>query len=131
MNREIKFRVWDKKGKGMSYSDDVYKFRLEFIDNKLAIEIYYSQYSGLKRVKDFKLMQYTGLKDKNGKEIYEGDICRNGDWDENANAYVYRIEEVTYKAPSFEGWNYNDNAMICEVIGNIYESKYLLNGKEN
>lgn len=74
------------------------------------------------------LMQYTGLKDKNGKEIYEGDICKNGDYESDAHAYNYRIEEVVYneKEASFSGWNFNEDGMTCEVIGNIYENPELL-----
>jgi uncharacterized phage protein (TIGR01671 family) len=74
------------------------------------------------------LGEFTGLKDKKGKEIYEGDICRNGDWEEDAQAYNFREEEVTYneQEASFSGWNPIEDGMTCEVIGNIYENPELL-----
>lgn len=76
------------------------------------------------------LIQYTGLKDKNGKEIYEGDIvkcCRYID--------SYSVSVVTYQRAMFRvienaigstylGQNGED---ILEIIGNIYETPELLN----
>lgn len=72
--------------------------------------------------------QYTGLKDKNGKEIYEGDIVRYvDDWDENG--------EIVYDDGGFEvHWPIElerlegDIADMMEIIGNIHENPELLGG---
>lgn len=80
---------------------------------------------------DFILMQYTGLKDKNGKEIYEGDILNNGNgpvyvfWNENYQAFW-----VGYDSEESEKQYYASTSDFCteadEIIGNIYENPELL-----
>jgi uncharacterized phage protein (TIGR01671 family) len=76
------------------------------------------------------LMQYTGLKDKNGKEIYEGDIVRF----DNSSAGIpdadYRQAVVQYRAPEFMPHHLsNVTGYDVEVIGNIYENPELLKDK--
>lgn len=112
MNREIKFRAW--------YVDE-FHYGIE----KHHIE-YDSTSNPCGEVWDFsdwltytKVQQYTGLKDKNGKEIYEGDIIifdkQDGVWSDQVN----RIIEVKY--PFICG-----NAHLAKIIGNIFETPELL-----
>lgn len=145
MGREIKFRAWNTNKRRMSYQDGTNMQPLIIrIDGVLALldkdsnDQYQYTYrdnlfitdeeGGQYHPEDFILMQYTGLKDKNGKEIYEGDICRNGDYDNNAHSSLYRIEEVKYieGEARFIGLDYNVDGTSCEVIGNIYENPELL-----
>jgi uncharacterized phage protein (TIGR01671 family) len=70
-----------------------------------------------------KLMQFTGLKDKNGKEIYEGDIIV-ADYDKEVRKHrqiIIQWQMSHYK----NGWNVGNNGELFEVIGNIYENPEL------
>jgi uncharacterized phage protein (TIGR01671 family) len=142
--RKIKFRAWEKSVRGLDargmmwQSDETFKDYVVGFDGSVY-EKFVDSFAGqsfenYRDVSDrFILMQYTGLKDKNGREIYEGDIVRyklGGDWivgdvryDADSARYVKRAE----KAGS--SWDYKDLASYAsstQVIGNIYEDPELL-----
>lgn len=124
MNREIKFRAWDNVDKmmyvnlqnGIHFEDgSVYAFQ-DFIDNKGYHE--------------FNLMQFTGLQDKNGKDIYEGDLIS----EEGSKPYevvwqyhsVQWIMQYTGEGRTYRHMAYDYAQQQYEVIGNIYENPELL-----
>ena len=79
---------------------------------------------------DVELMQYTGLNDKNDKKIYEGDILFFRD--ENTK-YVVVWQDTAFIIKSIEIRKYSekmcwldDTEICCEIVGNIYENKNLL-----
>lgn len=83
---------------------------------------------------DVELMQYTGVKDKNGKEIYEGDILFFRD--ENMK-YIVVWQDAAFIIKSIEIRKYSekmywldDTEICCEIVGNIYENKKLLEENE-
>ena len=135
MQRKIKFRGWDREYEKMTYFDDEdyeYKpplvFRLDQVFKKDSNYDDYEDFEYNDITDSVELMQFTGLHDKNGKEIYEGDIVKSFfvDTDEAGNEiYKYYIIEVKYDEILC---SYKiDKFMNLEVIGNVYENKELLN----
>jgi len=107
--RQIKFRAWD--GKNMSLNPNSAYMESFFLND--AIE---TAFIGTE------LMQFTGLHDKNGKEIYEGDIVKHND-QKRKNPYVVEMNWRMDGHSSLYGYSFpNCDKNEMEVIGNIYEN---------
>ena len=79
-------------------------------------------------VKPETIGQYTGLYDKHGKPIYEGDIVRH---DENGMCYSIIYDEPMFRfAPNEDGFAFLNHPELLEVVGNIHDNPELLKGGE-
>lgn len=159
MNREIKFRAWDKACNRMILPEKSSEFKITFLGSVLEFETY---------ANECVLMQYTGLKDKNGNEIYEGDIfshkyqtgryvqdyelsdrrneipkvipgmSMNFTWTsfgESEDVDEVKIPEFySYLHSARENLCYENIQEVCdylEIIGNIFENPELIEAKDD
>lgn len=118
--RQIKFRAWSKVSKQI-IGCYMWGLNMDFTNGQI--------YSGnLNVTENLELMQYTGLKDKNGTEIYEGDIVLVNDDFEEKGKVVWDKQELEYGIDL----NTVQLKMGCyyskelEIIGNIYENPELI-----
>lgn len=130
VNREIKFRVWDETSSKIYNSN----FSLELLFNigtkkMLMKDISTEEIEQYDYLEHYIIMQYTGLKDKNGNEIYEGDCIESKTTGEG----VKRIRVVEYDNKC-SGFFYGNELLsdalfkfdIFEIVGNIFENPKLL-----
>ena len=144
--REIKFRVYLDR---MYYQNEYNEYNtnlvgIDFFNKTVTfaaytdgeevdnLEKYSFDENNIFYEKDLKIMQYTGLKDKNNKEIYEGDILSDGNI---KKPYKVVFENGSFKAEfegDFDEYSFDLIDVVaqgCEVIGNIYENLELMEGE--
>lgn len=122
--REIKFRAWDKKKKKKKKMREVTTLYLDKAANRqpgagFSDLIYWNS------LKDYELMQFTGLKDKHGKEIYEGDIVRRHWSGDKAEDQAVVFTDGAFIWGDGKGATGIDSSWAT-VIGNIYENPELI-----
>lgn len=133
--RELKFRVWfenvkrgHKKGDEIVWNIESYYDYDPIIDNGGLLEVEGGWDIHGHSDENYTVEQYTGLKDKNGKEIYEGDIVVNTYYDDGEMYKVLWVDDsVAFGMESLDDMElYKLPLESLEVIGNIHENAELL-----
>jgi uncharacterized phage protein (TIGR01671 family) len=132
MNREIKFRAWDNEAKRMMEFDfeSIHGGKLIFVNSRNNEKHF--------DLEEMTIMQYTGLKDRNGKEIYDGDVVRIYYPPEIGSAKGLTVNPIQWvgvvawenesKRWDYSGVGFNiASDEIIEVIGNVFEHPELVN----
>lgn len=131
MNREIKFRAWNKEKNIMVYNneDDTYGYWDGCRNSNVGMvnEILNSKY-----YEEYEFMQFTGLHDKNGKEIYEGDIVKiTGSKEIDIGKVIYEYNGFIVDVMNMDRFYGRVHLLekFTEVIGNITDKPELLGGE--
>ena len=130
-----RFRAWDKIRKTMYKVDDI--MSIDFGKSEISVETLFFERTNYYKFDDIVFMQSTGLTDKNGEEIFEGDVVTDGhtkgDIKNHPTLGFYMVDDN-----GVERW-FSDNASIedfgedvetaariLEILGNIYKNPELL-----
>ena len=124
-----KFRVWDKDHKYMEYTDK--NLVVCFSDEGVEVTDHTTFSHSCTSMENFELMQSTGLKDKNGTEIYEGDIVQHSEKPNPCFSYPFKV--IQARTGEWRLDNFRCGTVLAfsnqdelEVLGNIYEKPELL-----
>ncbi len=148
MNRQLKFRIWNKQHKTWLENDaslhcfsnwSICPFTGKLTDYVGVISSdfetysaspapdYYTTADGIVNESPYVIQQFTGLKDSNEKEIYEGDILKWHQGNNNLSEVIYENGSFFVKGINWGAyWYLGDYNNVYEVIGNIFENPELL-----
>ena len=122
-----RYRAWDKIHKTMYEADDI--VYINFEENQICVKTLFFERTNYYKFDDIVLMQSTGLRDKNGKEIFEKDVVKMA---KNVYSELTYYEVVRHRGGAYrlESKQYGCELWLrhtdCEIAGNIWENPELL-----
>ena len=125
MKDRFKFRHWDKQINKMRYGD----IHLSSSGEPFILHCETGKLLSIEDIDDVITLQCTGLKDKSGKLIYEGDIAKFYDDTLKQIVWLQNDTEACWCAKDNDGYALLGVPKYYEVIGNIYENPELLKGR--
>ena len=132
--RTIRFRAWDEQNKIMHNdfqfikSGDEGNDWIVFTSDKQTLQDSTHHFENPYFGQQLKIMEYTGLKDKNGKEIYEGDVTKHHSHN-TISKWIYSSRYLQFMSLESDGthrYYFDIDKDKLEVIGNIYQNPELM-----
>lgn len=128
-----RYRAWNKATKEMYEVDDI--MSIDFGKSEISVKTLFFERTNYYNFNDIALMQSTGLTDKNGKEIFEGDILSIETDEENVKVKIevswdskhalFVFESKKYNEKEALGELFEDNSYPFKIIGNVWEDQEL------
>ena len=135
----MKYKLWDKENK--EFLEDTWETEYAVLKNGNIIEIYdngFGEGYSISDLENIEVLQFTGLQDRNGKEIYEGDILKYNFPYDGRLKHVSPVKFLETEASFGIKDRYENEIPLYritannyfEVVGNIYENEELLKSEE-
>lgn len=136
MNRPIEFRAWDETNRVMHYDfqfftsgdggNDWICFSSDKEQRDTTSHPHWIVFKNPYFRQQFHIMQFTGLLDKNGKKIFEGDIVEFPDGSQWKVYFAQGVAQFRYETLDESGFKDMSDGDNCEIIGNVFENPELL-----